>query len=232
MIDHRFFLEDKRSLRILILGNRELSDYTSTPEYILGKVSHFSQIPEDRIYLLDQVHGKSIVNADSLKSAEISQGDALYSAEPRKVLVVKTADCMPIFFWTGRPALVGIVHSGWKGTLAGVTESALLEVSKKYGVDLQLLQFFIGPYATGKQYEVGEDVAGEFRKEFPGALKELPEEGKFLLEQKVFLMNRIRKLGTEPFVETSGACTMAANSRYFSHRRGDTGRNLNCIWLE
>lgn len=232
MIDHRFYLEDKRSLRILVLGNRELSDYSPDPEFIRSRVSHFSEIPEERIFLLDQVHGTVVIDSDRIQAGAVPQGDALYTTEPRKVLVIKTADCMPVFFWNGNPALVGIVHSGWKGTLSGVTETAIRETTRKYGFDPQSLQFYIGPYATGKQYEVGEDVASQFRKECPAALKQLPTEGKFLLEQKVFLLNRLKNLGVEAFLETSGACTMAANSRYFSHRKGDTARNLNCIWLE
>lgn len=232
MIDHRFFLEDKRSLRLLVLGKRELNGDSTDPGFIRSRVSTISGIAESDVFLLNQEHGSNVFDTADLSPGEIPNGDALITAEPRKVLVIKTADCMPIFFWTGRPALVGVVHSGWKGTVAGITEQTLDRTKKKYGIDLELVHFYLGPYATGRNYEVGEDVASLFRKESPASLKPAKEEGKFLLEQKLFLTQRIKGLGIEPFLETSSTCTMAEGSKYFSHRRGDTGRNLNCIWLE
>ncbi len=232
MIDHRFFLEDKRSLRLLVLGNRDLNGDSTDPKFIRSRVSQITNIPDAQIYILNQEHGTTVVDTDNLSSSDIPVGDALFTTQTKKVLVVKTADCMPIFFWTGRPALIGVIHSGWKGTLAGITEKTLGVVGKKYGIDLELVHFYIGPYATGRHYEVGEDVASQFRKEVPSSLKPLSEPGKFLLEQKIFLTHRIRNLGIQPFLETAGVCTMAPGSKFFSHRRGDTGRNLNCIWLE
>ncbi|TGJ99238.1 peptidoglycan editing factor PgeF [Leptospira semungkisensis] len=231
MIDHRFFLEDKRSLRLLVLGNREISGDSTDPEFIRSRVSQATQIPGSEIFLMDQEHGTTVIEADDFQEG-VPKGDALFTTKPKKILVVKTADCLPIFFWTGRPALVGVIHSGWKGTLAGITEKTLGIVQKKYGIDLELVHFYLGPYATGKNYEVGEDVASLFRKEVPNSLKPASEPGKFLLEQKTFLTHRIKSLGVQPFLETAGVCTMTANSGYFSHRRGDTNRNLNCIWLE
>lgn len=232
MIDHRFFLEDKRSLRLVVLGKRELNGNSTDPAFIRSRVSSLSSVPEEDIYILNQEHGTVSRDTRDIAGLEIPNGDAWITTEPRKVLVVKTADCMPIFFWTGRPALVGLIHSGWKGTLAGITEKTLDAARKKYQIDLELVHFYLGPYATGRHYEVGEDVASQFRKEVPNSLKPGPEEGKFLLEQKIFLTERIKKLGIQPFLETAGVCTMAEGSKFFSHRKGDTGRNLNCIWLE
>ncbi|TGK04104.1 laccase domain-containing protein [Leptospira langatensis] len=231
MITHRFFLEDKRSLRLLVLGSREISGDSTDPEYIRSKVSQATQIPGSEIFLIGQEHGTTVIEAEGTADG-VPTGDALFTTQPKKILVVKTADCLPIFFWTGRPAVVGVIHSGWKGTLAGITEKTLGVVQKKYGIDLELVHFYLGPYATGKNYEVGEDVASLFRKEVPNSLKLATEPGKFLLEQKIFLTHRIKSLGVQPFLETAGVCTMNANSGYFSHRRGDTNRNLNCIWLE
>ncbi|MEI7011724.1 polyphenol oxidase family protein [Leptospira licerasiae] len=232
MIDHRFFLEDKRSLRLLILGNKEASGDPNDPNFIRERVAQASGVAGAEVFFMNQEHGTTILEANGSPGPDIPVGDALFTTEPKKILVVKTADCMPIFFWTGRPALVGVIHSGWKGTLAGITEKTLSHMQKRYGVDPELVHFYLGPYATGKHYEVGEDVASLFRKEVPSSLKALEEPGKFLLEQKTFLLHRIKGLGIQPFLETAGVCTMSPNSKFFSHRRGDTGRNLNCIWLE
>ena len=51
------------------------------------------------------------------------------SAEPDAVLSVLTADCAPVALVA--PGVVGAVHAGWRGVLAGVLEAAVAEVRRR-----------------------------------------------------------------------------------------------------
>ncbi|PJZ68595.1 hypothetical protein CH373_15100 [Leptospira perolatii] len=230
MISRLYKLDDQSILKILVLGKQELQDFENSGPYIRSKVSHYSGISQERIHVLDQVHGVKALDADLLSGKEMPEADAFFTAQKNRVLVIKTADCLPIFFWNKN--IAGAIHSGWKGTLGGITELTLKKTEKEKGIKLEELRFFLGPYATGKHYEVGEDVASLFRKEFPDCLTPIGDSGKFLLEQKSFLEMRLSKLGIFESLENSQICTMSEDSGFFSHRKKDSARNLNCIWME
>lgn len=108
-----------------------------------------------------QVHGTcalSVISADRRPEA-----DALATATPGLLVGVVTADCMPVLLAAPRRRVAAAVHAGWRGTSAGVLESAVSHLREEFSVPAGALDAVIGPSIGGCCYEVGEDVVAAFR---------------------------------------------------------------------
>ena len=142
------------------------------------------------------------------------QGDAVWTAEPARPLLVFTADCLPVALGRldGEPA-VAAVHVGWRGLLAGVVE----EAARALGGGR--LAASVGPGIGRCCYEVGEEVAEPFRRRFG---KAVVDRGRLDLRSAVDAA--LRGAGAA-FVTHADVCT-ACSADYFSHRRDGprTGR--------
>lgn len=51
--------------------------------------------------------------------------DGLYTRTPALLLSVRYADCVPVLLCDRRSGAVAAVHSGWRGTLGGITANAV-----------------------------------------------------------------------------------------------------------
>lgn len=180
-------------------------------------LSGFLNSPEEDIFGLEQEHGTRIWQTPPAQPV----GDALFSISRNSVLFVKTADCMPIFFWSPDTLLFGVIHSGWKGTRDRITEKTIDLIQEKFpGIRLN---FFLGPCIRGNEYEVKEDVSEYFINDKDSITQ---FNGKTFLGLSIVLHNRLKYKG---YSLIDSGISNYSNTSYFSHRRGDTGRNLNCI---
>lgn len=85
-----------------------------------------------------------------------SHGDFLLTNQPI-ALGVMTADCLPIVIHDTKTHAVGIVHAGWKGTLAQVAIKAIKNMQESYGSRIDDLEFLFGPAAGVCCYQVTEE---------------------------------------------------------------------------
>ncbi len=106
---------------------------------------------------LKQVHS-DIVHFIEKRPRQSLRGDALVTRVPSFLLVIKTADCLPVLLVDEKTRVVAAVHCGWKGTRLKVLEKAVRGMSERYGVDPRSLLAAFGPCIDGGCYEVGEDV--------------------------------------------------------------------------
>ena len=51
--------------------------------------------------------------------------DAVVTDRPGLLLGILTADCAPVLLADGEAGVLGAAHAGWRGALAGVTDSAI-----------------------------------------------------------------------------------------------------------
>ncbi|EMN11275.1 YfiH family protein [Leptospira borgpetersenii str. Brem 307] len=228
---HSFSLSEGKKIKILIAGKKELPSASLDVRTQRKEISRLTEIPESNVYILNQIHGDEIIDLATMGSFSFPKGDAFVGEESDKVLCIKTADCMPLFFWSEKSPKFVAVHSGWKGTLFGIAEKTLRLAFDESILTNGALFGYLGPYASGLRYEVGEDVAHLFRKEFPDCLKQKGAD-KTLLDLESFLKFRLEKNGIQVLLRSEKICTMKEGSDFFSHRRKDVGRNLNLIWRE
>jgi len=186
-------------------------------------------IDPDQIFFLRQVHGDRSVPILSETvngpTPYFDSGDALFTDCVGKLLCIRTADCLPLFFYAGEPehTVAGVIHAGWKGIHHGIIEKALDRVERQYRLSGSQFHLFSGPCIEKDRYEVRRDVADLF------ALKRQTDPDHFLLDLRG---NAALQFPNKELFSSFHGCTVAENGRYYSHRRGDTGRNLNTILIK
>jgi polyphenol oxidase len=161
-----------------------------------------------------QVHAEGVVMVSEAGFA--GEADSLLTEETGFSLVVAVADCVPVALVGERR--VGIVHSGWRGTLSGVAGKAVRELGEAP------VRAYVGPCIRECCYEVSEELAGEFARRFgkevvSGRYLSLPEAIRIDLE----------RTGVE--VYDLGLCTGCRPDLFYSHRNQGpfTGRNLAAV---
>jgi polyphenol oxidase len=119
----------------------------------------------DELVVAEQVHGTraTVVTRDDAgrgaraEADAIAATDVLVTAEPGLVLAILVADCAPVVIFEPEAGVLACVHAGWRGTLAGVVESAMASMAA-LGARPQRMVAGIGPAIGQDRYEVGEDV--------------------------------------------------------------------------
>jgi len=135
-------------------------------------------------------------------------------------MAVTLADCVPIFL--AHPGGIGaVLHSGWKGTAAGIVRRALVEITDA-GFDVKQTQVHLGPAICGKCYEVGPEVY----LAVTGDRVDRPTP----LDLRGVIASHARQAGAT--VTISEWCTRCHNERFFSHRAGDEGRQLGVLVVQ
>jgi YfiH family protein len=177
------------------------------------------------IITLKQTHSDSIlIGADS----DAQEGDALIVSEPNVFVGVKTADCVPVLIGDPVKKISAAVHAGWRGTLQRIVEKTVEKMAERFGSKPEDMIAAIGPAACGRCYEVGADVAAEFKTEFsetrafllPAATPE-----KFLLNTPAANATQLIQSGLRiENIQVLPYCTMHQSDLFFSHRKdGSTG---------
>lgn len=96
------------------------------------------------------------------KESAIADTDALYTFETNIILSSFTADCVPVIFYNKVNGLIGVIHSGWQGTIKEVTPKLfkhLIEVENCNPSDFHVQ---IGAAISQEKFEVDADVSGKF----------------------------------------------------------------------
>ncbi|UCG34919.1 MAG: polyphenol oxidase family protein [Candidatus Omnitrophota bacterium] len=57
------------------------------------------------------------------------EGDALFSNRGNLVLVVRTADCLPLYFFSQDLDIMGMVHMGWRSAKEGILDNINYDLS-------------------------------------------------------------------------------------------------------
>jgi len=117
---------------------------------------------------LSQIHS-DVVHVFEAVPAAFCRGDASATNRPRLLLAVQTADCVPILLADTKNRAVAAVHAGWRGTLQRIISKAIGKMQMQFGTKPADLLAAIGPSIGGCCYEVGTEVASEFRSQFANA---------------------------------------------------------------
>lgn len=173
-----------------------------------------------RLATATQVHGTRIVEHAGewrgwLRSED---ADGHLACERGTAMAVTVADCVPVFLAHPSGAAAAL-HSGWRGTAAGITERAI-ERFAALGLSAKEFSLHCGPAICGKCYEVSPDVFGQLT----GRSASAPTP----VDLRALIADRARALGVGQ-ISVSALCTRCDNDRFYSHRGGDDGRQLGVI---
>lgn len=113
---------------------------------------------------------KQVHKADSAEVTHSGQQcgevDALYTSGRNIPIAVMTADCVPILLCRRDGAMAAAVHSGWRGTQARILEALWARLGARGEKPAEWIAA-IGPSIGPCCYEVSEEIANAFRRDFP-----------------------------------------------------------------
>lgn len=175
------------------------------------------------------VHGVDVVHADAPRPLDAPpvKADILFTNNPDVSLFMRFADCVPLLFHDPKKHVVGIAHAGWMGTVKGVAEVAVKAMRERYDSNPEDIVAGIGPSISADHYEVGEEVAAQFREKYGDDSGKILEtrDGKIYLDLWTANSLQLQKSGVEQ-IQISGLCTACHLDDWYSHRaeKGRTGR--------
>ncbi len=121
-----------------------------------------------------QIHS-SIIHHVTTAPEKPLVGDGMITRVPGLLLVIKTADCIPVLIGDVKKRAVGAFHAGWRGTAARIVEKGVGDMRLHFGSNPGDLVAAIGPGIHRCCYTVNEDLVHEFESQFD-YWKELFEE--------------------------------------------------------
>ena len=205
---------------------------------------------------LKQIHS-DVIHLIETSPAEPCRGDASTTNRPGLLLAVQTADCVPILLVDLKKRAVAAVHAGWRGTLQRIVAKAIGKMHMQFGTKPADLLGAIGPSIGGCCYEVGTEVATEFKSQFsnasdwfdelrtgdePNPLQWLnmkppghqPPPKNVLLDLRKANCAQLLEVGVPARnISVSDLCTACRRDLLFSYRKeaGTTGRLMSVIGI-
>ena len=186
-----------------------------------------------------QIHSADVRHVKDLEDAADGDHkmDALVSNAKGVLVGVKTADCVPVLIGDPRTGAFSAIHAGWRGTVQSIVPNAIEKMRALFGSNPADLIASIGPAATCKNYEIGQDVIGEFAKNFPDSahLFTPTKENHALIDLHTANKEQLLEAGfREENISIAPLCTMERTDLFFSYRRekklyGKTGRLMSVI---
>jgi polyphenol oxidase len=173
-----------------------------------------------RLATATQVHGDTVLEYRDGWEGWLrgDSADGHLSLARGTAMAVTIADCVPVF--VAHPSgATAILHSGWRGTAARITERAIRRFAA-HGVRPHELRVHCGPAICGRCYAVSADVALQLTGRHVGHA--------VTIDLRELVTRQVRDLGVR-HVSSSPYCTRCDNDRFFSHRAGDLGRQLGVI---
>ncbi len=166
-----------------------------------------------RVLQLKQVHSAKILVEKE------GEGDGLITKTRGTLLVLKTADCLPIFIGQRQGKVVAALHGGWRGLCKGIIPEAVKKLDSM-GFPPEDLVAALGPSIGGCCYEVGEEVFKCFEE------NNLPSfrRGNFLDLQATASLH-LRLTGISE-VHSLPLCTRCHPWLFYSYRGGDLGKRM------
>ena len=189
------------------------------------------QLPTARgLVEAEQVHGSSIamIHRSLDLPGPVAGCDALLTSLPAMALVIRTADCLPLFLMDPARRAVGIAHAGWRGLAAGLPLRCLSAFRHAYHSRPEELRVAIGPSIRSCCYEVGPEFVARFGP-FVGL-----RGGRRTCDLVGVAVDQFRRGGVRPaHIIDCQQCTACDAHRWFSIRRDGqaTGRLRSFILI-
>lgn len=196
-------------------------------DMVLTRQTHTTNV---RI-VTDEDRGKGI-----LRERDYTDVDGLVTNVPGICLVTSYADCVPLYFVDPVKKVIGLSHSGWRGTVGKIGKKTVEVMHEQYGCDPGDILAAVGPSVCMECYEVSRDVIIKFQQAFEERFwSELFYEkpnGKYQLD--LWKANELifREAGILPeHTAVTNVCTHCNSRILYSHRASGDKRGNLCAFL-
>ena len=187
------------------------------------------------VALAEQVHGDVVARVTEGGPIPVPGADALITDTSGLLLMLLYADCVPVYLADPVGRCIGLVHAGWRGAAANVVGKTVAAMKNEFGIHAAGCLAAIGPCIGGASYEVGREVAGQFRNFAAGSnsgatTAVLPKDelaGKYTLNLRQVIFSQLLAAGLRAgYVAVCDEDTFHNRRDFFSYRRDGaaTGR--------
>ncbi|WP_072523651.1 peptidoglycan editing factor PgeF [Clostridium sp. Marseille-P3244] len=196
-------------------------------DMVLSKQTHTTNV---RV-VTEKDRGKGIT-----RDRDYTDVDGLITNVPGLCLVTSYADCVPLYFVDPVKKVIGLSHSGWRGTVGKIGRNTIEIMNEKFGCDPSDILAAVGPSVCMDCYEVSEEVIDRFREAFEERYWEQlfyrKPDGKYQLDlwkanQIIFLEAGIRP----EHIAVTNVCTHCNSRILYSHRAAGNKRGNLCAFL-
>lgn len=247
----KIYMNKPKVVAGITLKNRELPEKNNMAFHTATKVTN---VVENRSRLAQEIeqpleyfvcaeqthsdHIYKVTKEDRGRGAKDEQSaipntDALYTTENDIVLSTFTADCVPVFLYNKHANIIGIIHSGWKGTIKEITAKTLLQIEENENCNTTDFHIQIGTALSQKRFEVDEDVfflfdALNYADEFITYNKET---NKYHIDNQQVVATQCERIGIPPSqITIDQTCTFDSASGFSYREDRQSGRHLGFIY--
>lgn len=196
----------------------------------MGCCLEMSQLERDGLGIryLKQVHGAEIIGDRRFEICG-QTADGMVTDRGNLALVIRTADCVPLHVTDGKR--IALIHAGWRGTEAGIVK-AIANFFKPEHV-----QVVIGPAISAANYEVDDDLYGNWVRKEPEVeewLLETPRGGtKRRFNLKGLVRAQLLAMGvSDSRITLIPICTYQSPLPSYRRQGQEASRILNYIYRE
>lgn len=176
---------------------------------------------------------KNGINPDNVISAEITHSnkvavvkkddawkfigevDGLITNEPKIVLSVTIADCVPIYFYDDVKKVIWIAHAGWRWITNDITKSMIDKFVNEFESKASDIKVFVWPHIKKCHFEIKDDILDKFPDKFV-----LRENWIIKVDLLWIIRDKLEKLWIPlQNITSSQECTYCKSDKYFSYRR-------------
>lgn len=192
-----------------------------------------------RVALAEQVHGSRVAVVTEGGLDAVTDVDALVTNRTDLLLMLFFADCVPVYIVDPVSRAVALAHAGWRGTICGVVAQTVEALRTNFGSRPGTCLAAVGPCIGGESYEVGQEVADQFRRldTLQSANALLPKDefrGTYTLNLRQVIYSQLLDAGfRSEYIFVSGEDTYRNRRDFFSFRRDgkNTGRMAGFLAL-
>ena len=199
----------------------------SVEDMVLSQQTHTTNV---RV-ITEEDRGNGIVKPQAFHDV-----DGMVTDVPGLCLVTFYADCVPLYFLDPVKKVIGLSHSGWRGTVGKIGKVTVDTMVSQYGCNPADIIATVGPSVCQDCYEVSEDVIEKFRENYDekywNDLFYKKENGHYQLN--LWKANEIVFLeaGILPeHMAISNVCTHCNSDVLYSHRTMGNERGSLCAFL-
>jgi len=183
---------------------------------------------DNQIVFQKQVHGDGIRFVES--GGFCGESDAIVTTKKNLGIAISSADCPAIFIYDPVKEVIAGIHSGWRSSEKKILLKTLSIIRDSFNCKPQNLIAYIAPCISGKNYEVGEEVALKFDEQFINVV-----EDKYFLDLAALNYDIMLNFGlSKENIQVSNICTFDNKELLHSYRREGvrSGRALGVIALK
>lgn len=153
----------------------------------------------------------------------VADCDGVITDHDSLILLLQTADCVPVFMADTQGRFRGLIHAGWRGLRQHIVSHAA-ELMKDRGVPADELIIATGPSICRECYNVGDDVA----KYFPDHIGLYSH--RMTLDLQGIVRDQLLESGIpRKNILLTKRCTLCHTQRYVSYRLNQTHNRLLSI---